>query len=371
MPNAQGLYRAIGLMSGTSMDGVDVALIETDGEFVVKRGPFLSFPYSFADRALLRQALDDARAITERSQRPSAVAEAELLVDARHAEALGAFFAEHRIDRNSVDVVGFHGQTVLHRPEDRLTVQVGNGAALAKATHIPVVYDLRAADVAAGGEGAPLAPAYHCALAGSAAVFPPVAVINIGGVSNVTIIGNRGDDPIAFDTGPGNALIDDLMSQRTGQPFDRDGEAAAAGEVRQDVLSELLDHSYFQRPWPKSLDRNAFSGNAVAGLATDDAAATLTAFTAQSIALALGRLEERPRLAVICGGGAKNKTLMNELRRMPCEIKAADQLGWSSEAMEGEAFAYLAVRSLKGLAISWPTTTGVKEAMTGGVRAEP
>jgi anhydro-N-acetylmuramic acid kinase len=365
------LTRAIGFMSGTSMDGVDVAMIETDGEFVVRRGPFLSFDYSFADRSLLRQALDDARAITERHQRPGAVAEAETMIDARHAEALGEFLARHNIARDSIDVIGFHGQTVLHRPDDRLTVQIGNGEALARAVHSPVVYDMRAADVAAGGQGAPLAPAYHRALVGSADVFGPVAVVNIGGVANMTLVGNRKDDPIAFDTGPGNALIDDLMQERKGMPCDADGATAAAGTPDQAILGELLSHPYFTKPWPKSLDRNDFSREAVAGLATEDAAATLTAFSAMTIALAIGRMEEKPSLAVICGGGARNPTLLAELRRMPCQVRTADEMGWSSDAMEAEAFAYLAVRSLKGLPLSWPSTTGVKEPLSGGVLARP
>lgn len=371
MTEASTLTRAVGLMSGTSMDGVDVAMIETDGEFAVRRGPFLFFEYSFADRALLREALEAGKSITEREQRPGVVADAETMIDVRHAEALGEFFASNKIARESIEVIGFHGQTVLHRPEQKLTVQIGNGEALAKAVHIPVVYDMRAADVAAGGQGAPLAPAYHRALAGSADVFGSVAVINIGGVANMTLVGNRNEDPIAFDTGPGNALIDDLMQERTDTPCDLGGKAAAAGTIDQAILGELLTHPYFTKPWPKSLDRNDFSRAAVAGLATDDAAATLTAFTAMSIALAIGRMEEKPSLAVICGGGAKNPTLMDELRRMPCEIKSADDMGWSSEAMEAEAFAYLAVRARKGLALSWPTTTGVKVAMSGGVLVGP
>jgi anhydro-N-acetylmuramic acid kinase len=369
MPGSGNPVRAIGFMSGTSMDGVDVAMIETDGEFAVQRGQFLAFEYSFADRALLRNALEAAKAITVRSQRPGIVADAQTMIDARHAEALGEFLRTHHIARSSIDIIGFHGQTVLHRPEQKLTVQIGDGVALAKAVHIPVVYDMRAADVAAGGQGAPLAPAYHRALVGSAEVFGPVAVINIGGVANMTLVGNRNDDPIAFDTGPGNALIDDLMHERSGAPCDRDGKAAAAGTADQAILGQLLSHPYFARAWPKSLDRNDFSREAVAGLSTQDAAATLTAFTAMSIALSIGRMEEKPSLAVICGGGANNKTLMEELRRMPCQIKTADEMGWSSEAMEAEAFAYLAVRAQKGLPLSWPTTTGVKAAMSGGVLA--
>lgn len=365
------LTRAIGLMSGTSMDGIDVAMIETDGEFAVRRGPFSTLDYSFADRALLRQALEDATAITERDQRPGAVADAEVMIDARHAEALGHFLNDHSIDRQSVDVIGFHGQTVLHRPQDKLTVQIGDGQALANAVHMPVVFDMRAADVDAGGQGAPLASAYHRALVGSAEVFGPVAVINVGGVSNVTLVANRTEEPIAFDTGPGNALLDDLMSERIDEPFDRDGISAAAGTADQVVLGELLQHPYFNKPFPKSLDRNDFSREPVAGLSTEDAAATLTSFTAMSIALGLGRLDQKPALAVICGGGTSNPTLMDELRGMPCDVKTASEMGWSSEAMEAEAFAYLAVRSRLGLPLTWPSTTGVPKPLTGGVLAKP
>ncbi len=371
MSDSGVLTRAIGFMSGTSMDGVDVAMIDTDGEYFVRRGPFLSFEYSFADRALLRDALEAAKAMTDRRHRPEAVLEAETMIDARHAEALGEFLKVHRISRDEIDLIGFHGQTVLHRPEQQLTVQIGDGAALARAVHIPVVYDMRAADVAAGGQGAPLAPAYHHALAASAEVFGPVAVVNVGGIANLTLAKSRNDDPIAFDTGPGNALLDDLMHARTGEPFDRDGKAALAGMPDRNILGKLLGHPYFGKAWPKSLDRLDFTGEAVAGLSTEDAAATLTAFTALSIALGIGRLEEKPALAVICGGGAKNPALMDELRRMPCDIKTADEMGWSSEAMEAEAFAYLAVRSKKGLPITWPTTTGIGKPLTGGVLAPP
>lgn len=363
--------RAIGMMSGTSMDGVDVALVETDGEREARQGPFLSFEYSFSDRILLRDALEEAKGITERDQRPGAVAEAETMIDARHAEALGKFLADNKIDGSSIDVVGFHGQTVLHRPEERLTVQIGNGAALAKAVHIPVIYDLRAADVAAGGQGAPLVPAWHHALVNSAELFGPVAVINIGGVANMTIVASPAAEPLACDTGPGNALVDDLMLERTGEPMDRDGECAAKGTADRAILAQMLGHPFFQLPPPKSLDRNDFTWEAVAGLSTEDAAATLTSFTAMSIALALGRLEEKPRMAIICGGGARNPVMLEELRNMPCDIRTADEMGWSAEAMEAQAFAYLAVRSLKGLPITWPGTTGVGQPMTGGVLARP
>ncbi len=359
--------KAIGMMSGTSMDGVDIALLETDGEARVKRGPSASYAYSPEDRALLRQALSDAAGMKDRSARPGALAAAEAMITQRHAESVRAFLAAHAIEPSAIDVLGFHGQTVLHRPQDRLTVQIGDGAALARITGIRTVFDLRAADVAAGGQGAPLVPVYHRALVAASGLEGPVALVNIGGVANVTYVASGAAAPVAFDTGPGNALIDDLMLERTGVAVDRDGATAARGQAHEAILSTMLAHPYFARPYPKSLDRNDFSRTAVAELSTEDAAATLTAFTARSIGLALDALPQRPRMLIVCGGGARNPTLMQALRNVCEDVRTADDFGWSADAMEAEAFAYLAVRSLKGLPITFPGTTGVASAMTGGV----
>ncbi|WP_026607423.1 anhydro-N-acetylmuramic acid kinase [Methylocapsa acidiphila] len=363
--------RAIGLMSGTSMDGVDVAYIETDGEEAIALHAAGSFPYAPEDRALLRGALADALALEDRRARPGALAQAEAMVTSRHAEAVEEFLADQRIARDSIDLVGFHGQTVLHRPERRLTAQIGDGAALAERLKLKVAYDFRAADVARGGQGAPLAPVFHRALAAASGFSEPVAVVNIGGVSNVSLVA-PGAEPAAFDSGPGNALLDDLMLERTGAALDRDGATAARGKIDEAILAALLANAYFALPPPKSLDRNDFSRAPVAGLGLEDAAATLTAFTAAGIARAFELLPARPTRAVICGGGARNPTLMRELsRRLPCPVTDADSVGWSVEFMEAQAFAYLAVRSLKNLPITFPLTTGVSGPLTGGVLAEP
>jgi len=234
-------YRAIGLMSGTSMDGVDVALVETDGESQLSFGPAGDFAYSDADRALLRGALAEAATLQDRAARPGVLAVAEKMVTDRHAEAVEAFLANNAIDPATISVVGFHGQTVLHRPKDRLSVQLGDGAALAERLSIDVVHDFRAADLAAGGEGAPIVPVFHRALVAAAGFKGPVALLNIGGVANVTYI-EEGLEPIACDTGPGNALIDDLMLQRTGAPIDRHGRTAARGRVNEAALLRLLSH---------------------------------------------------------------------------------------------------------------------------------
>jgi anhydro-N-acetylmuramic acid kinase len=358
--------RAIGLMSGTSMDGVDVALVDTDGGRNVVMGPHASYPYSDDDRILLRAALADAVELDDRHARTSALDRAETMVTERHASAVEAFLAAQAIAASSIDLVGFHGQTVVHRPERRLTVQIGDGQALANRLGIRVAYDFRAEDVAGGGQGAPLVPVYHRALVDRDSLDGPVVLVNIGGVANITYVAS-GADPIACDTGPGNALLDDLMLERTGVPFDRDGQTAATGRVDDAVLAQLLDHPYFALPAPKSLDRNAFSLAPVEALSTEDAAATLVAFTAATIAGAIAAMPATPRSAVVCGGGGRNPTLMRELaHRLPCRLDTADVLGWSVDAMEAQAFAYLAVRRTMDLPITFPGTTGVAAPLAGG-----
>jgi anhydro-N-acetylmuramic acid kinase len=355
-------------MSGTSMDGIDVAMIETDGESVTKRGYAATYPYSEAFRAQLGAGLADAAAITRRDERPGRLRLLEQYLTELHAEAVAHYLQDHRIAPESVGVIGFHGQTVLHRPETQLTVQLGDGAMLARATGTDVVFDLRAADVAAGGQGAPLAPVYHRALVGK--LPGPVAVVNIGGVSNVTWIGDDGR-LIAFDTGPGNALIDDWMQARAGKAFDAAGACASHGRIDEAVLASLLAHPYFAAPPPKSLDRNAFSLEALASLAIEDGAATLTAFTAAAIAKARFDVPEPPRTWIIAGGGRRNKTLMSLLaERIEGAVVPAEALTLDGDAIEAEAWAYLAVRSLKGLPITYPGTTGVAQPLTGGVLAK-
>lgn len=366
---------AIGTMSGTSLDGVDVACIETDGERALALGPSHTRPYSPAERDLLRRALAEAVVLTDRAARPGILAEAEALVTRAHHEAIEDFLTRHAIDRAGIAVVGFHGQTVLHRPEARLTIQIGNGEGLACALGLPVVFDLRAADVAAGGQGAPLVPAWHRALALSRVDLPrPLVMANIGGVANVTFLDGEAE-PIAFDTGPGNALLDDLMLEREGAPFDRDGTTAAAGQPNPAALAVLMAHPFLTLPPPKSLDRNDFSRAVVAPLATPDAAATLTAFTARSLAAAADHLPSRPRLWVVTGGGARNPTLLAHLAAAVAEgggaVTTADALGWSADAMEAQAFAFLAVRSLRGLPLTFPGTTGCPAPTRGGVLAQP
>ena len=363
--------RCIGLMSGTSMDGVDIALIDTDGDRTVAFGPTGFAPYSDEDRVLLRAALAEAAGLEGRGALPGAVLRAEAMVTERHAEAVERFLADNDLTSADVDLVGFHGQTVLHRPKQRLTIQIGDGCALAKRLGIAVVYDFRAAAVAAGGEGAPIVPVFHRALVETSGMPGPLALLNIGGVANVTWV-DDGLDPIACDTGPGNALLDDLMLARTGQPMDRHGHTAARGRVDEVALAALLDDPYFTLPPPKSLDRNAFSSKAVGHLALEDAAATLTAFTAASVDRLLALLPRAPKSLIVCGGGARNPILVRELvNRLPCKVTTADMCGWSADSMEAQAFAYLAARSALGLPFTFPTTTGAPTALSGGVLAKP
>ena len=367
------IFRAIGAMTGTSMDGVDLALLETDGRQVLEFGPTASFPFSDEERALLRAAMDAARFLGRRDERPGPLKDAEDLITRRHVEAIGDFLAREHINPESVDVIGFHGQTVLHRPERGMTVQIGDGPALARAIGIDVVHDLRAADMAAGGQGAPLVPVYHRALAEASGAVLPLLFVNIGGVANFTYVA-QGRDPIACDAGPGNALLDDLMFSRTGAAMDTDGACALSGDVDEGALAALMSHCYFSQKPPKSLDRNAFSSKPVSGLSTPDAAATLAAFTASGILAHLKFLPEAPRMIILSGGGARNPAIVQALARRAPEpgqlaVRRAEDFGWDSQAIEAQAFAFLAVRSAKGLPLTFPTTTGVSEAISGGALA--
>ena len=368
-----GVVKAIGLMSGTSLDGVDVALIETDGETISAFGPTGYRPYSDAEQTLLRAALQEGATLSDRWARPGVLTEAEAFVTRVHAETVEDFLRTEHIDKSDVTIVGFHGQTVLHKPAARLTVQIGDGAALARRLGIAVAYDFRAADVAAGGQGAPLMPVFHQALARDLDRPHPIAVLNVGGVANVTFV--DGGDPVACDTGPGNALIDDFMRARTGAPLDRDGDQAAKGKADEGFVARVLANRFFDLPCPKSLDRNAFAfaNIGLPDFSVVDGAATLSALTAASVARIVRLLPEPPKAWIVAGGGARNPTLMRMLaeRLKPATVETADAAGWSSQSIEAQAFAYLAVCTLNGLPITFPQTTGVAQPMPGGVVARP
>jgi anhydro-N-acetylmuramic acid kinase len=355
---------AIGLMSGTSLDGVDAALVETDGEGHVRPVAFRGEPYSDAARAQLAEATAAALTYDRPRQSPVIVAAGDLIVRT-HAFAVAKLLRQAGVQAGDVDVIGFHGQTVAHRPDRGWTWQVGDGAALARACGVRVVGDFRAADVAAGGQGAPLLPVYHAALC--AGLELPVAVLNLGGVGNVSFVGREGT-LAAFDTGPANGLVDSWVEAETGARFDEGGALAAQGRVDEAVLTAMLDHPYFDLPWPKSLDRNDFTIQPARGLSAADGAATLTAFTAAGVAEALDRLPERPRRLVVAGGGRLNPTMLRMIaERTGIAPEPSDALGWNGDAMEAEGFAYMAVRVLRGLPLSFPGTTGVPAPMTGGV----
>ena len=367
-----GPVSAIGLMSGTSLDGIDVALVETDGESIGGLGATAYRPYGTSEREGLRRALADAAGLMERQARPAALAQAERIVTQAHAEAVEAFLAAHRIDPASIALVGFHGQTVLHRPERSLTIQLGDGHALAARLRIPVVFDFRAADMAAGGQGAPLVPAFHRALARTLDRPQPVAILNIGGIANVTYL-DGADPPVACDAGPGNASLDDFMLARTGEACDRDGRRAASGRADDDLIARVLAGAFFAAAPPKSLDRNDFAGLDLSQLSIEDGAATLTALIAAGIARVVPHLPREPRSWIVAGGGARNPTLMRMLaaRLAPATVEPADAVGWSVDALEAQAFAFLAVRAHKGLPLTFPTTTGVARPVQGGVLALP
>jgi len=357
------LYTAIGLMSGTSLDGIDAALIKTDGQGVVEFGPSLTIAYDEAFATELRNCLGT----TQRN------ADVERTLTVLHVEAVEALLHKANLSALDIDLVGFHGHTVHHDPKAGLTVQFGDGALLAQKLGISVVCDLRTQDVFAGGEGAPLVPIFHAALVHSQTkIAPPTAVLNIGGVANVTWVGIEDGDLLAFDTGPGNAPLNDWVLRYTGQDMDRGGEIAASGVVNLEVLNTLMDKAYFDQKPPKSLDRQDFQGSKCEGLSLQDGAATLTAFIAQSVAKAQAYFPAPVSNWIITGGGRLNPVLMENLQDvLDGDVLSADDLGWDGDALEAQAFAYLAVRSKRGLPITFPTTTGVKEPLTGGTLHSP
>lgn len=357
--------RALGLMSGTSMDGVDAAVVDTDGVEIAAFGPTAFRPYADEERALLRSTLG-------RWQDDDGLADVESLVRGVHAAAAVGF--------EDVDIVGFHGQTLAHDPRGRGTHQVGRGDWLARDTERVVVWDFRTADVASGGEGAPLVPFFHFALARRIGAEAPVAFLNVGGVGNVTWVDPRAAAPetpgalVAFDTGPGNALIDDFLAQRLGCDYDANGAVAAAGQVREGALAGLSAHPYLQRTPPKSLDRNDFHSflERVAPLSTEDGAATLAALTAACVAEAARHFPEPVSRWLVCGGGRKNRTLMAMLAaRSNARVEPVEAVGLDGDMLEAQAFAYLAVRVLRGLPTSAPGTTGVRLPVSGGRVSRP
>ncbi|MEK9969137.1 MAG: anhydro-N-acetylmuramic acid kinase [Ferrovibrio sp.] len=359
----------IGLMSGTSMDGIDAALLRTDGEVVAAFGPALTIPYDPALRDRIRACLNTG-ANKHSGGHPLALSRD---LSMAHADAVQALLDKAGMAASDIAWIGFHGHTLLHRPREGRTWQVGDGKLLAVLTGINVVNDFRSADVAMGGQGAPLVPLYHAALARHAGLKSPLLVLNLGGVGNVTYIGSENEgDLIAFDTGPGNALIDDWMLAQAGHAHDENGVTAAKGLVNAERLARLLDHAYFAAKPPKSLDRNDFSAKAVDGLSLEDGAATLAAFTAASVARGLSHLPQRPVRCFVCGGGRHNATLMALLtQHLNMPVESVEVVGWNGDHLEAEAFAFLAARAVRGLPLSLPGTTGVRRPVSGGRMYRP
>lgn len=352
----------IGLMSGTSLDGVDAALIKTDGTEVREIGAHITLPFDEELYHTLHEAVHMRGDLMK--------AERELTLF--HAKAVQELLKTAGKSHKDIQLIGFHGQTVTHRPKEGITWQMGNGALLAAETRIDVICDFRRRDVAAGGQGAPLVPLYHAALAKKLPL--PLAVVNIGGVGNVTWVGKSEEmsedimayDILAFDTGPGNAMLNDWVRKHTGAAYDKDGELARKGRAYENIIEEWLDHPYFKATPPKSLDRNDFNITQVNNLNTEDGAATLTAFTAQSVAKAVKFFPAPPKRWLVSGGGRHNATMMDELAKLLPNVEPVEAVGWDGDALEAQAFGFLAARSFYGMPLSLPTTTGASHAVTGG-----
>ena len=367
--------RVLGFMTGTSLDAVDMAVLETDGETIQAFGPAGERKLSDQARDLLLEATAAALAWPRGAAQPAIFGHAADAVAREHLSAAEGFLASNGLSWADIELIGFHGQTVLHeRPIEGIpgrTVQLGDAGWLARQAETPVAFDFRSADVAAGGQGAPLTPIYHLARLRASGLTPPVAVLNIGGVANVTHWLDT-DRFLAFDTGPGNGMIDLLVQARTDRRFDEGGSFARTGHVDADVLQSLLAHPYFRAPPPKSLDRHDFPLSVVGNLSLEDAAATLVAFMAEAVRVAFEGFETAPREVLVAGGGRHNPEIMRALAvRLPMPVRACEHHGWRGDAIEAEAFAFLAARTLRGLPITFPTTTGVDKPLTGGRIVRP
>ncbi len=367
---------AVGLMTGTVLDGnIDVALLKTDGETIDTFGAYTLAPYSTETRRLLEETLRQARRWNFEGPEPEIFRQAEEALTRSQAEAVRQLVQQAGLAMGEIGIVGFHGQTVLHRApaNGRLgaTRQLGDGHLMAKILGTRVAFDFRSADVRAGGQGAPLAAIYHAALLRGIDRTGDTAILNLGGVGNITWW-DGADLLVAFDTGPANAPLNDFVKSHGLGEMDRDGALAATGRVDEERLARLLEHSYLNAPYPKSLDRFDFTSAMADGLSPADGAATLSAFTASAVGKALDLLPHRPKRLIVSGGGRHNPTIMGMLKeRAKVEAVSADHFGWRGDAVEAECFAFLAVRVLSGLPISFPTTTGVAEPLTGGRLAAP
>ncbi len=352
------IHSVIGLMSGTSLDGIDAALIRTDGENHIERQGFVTIPYESRLQDMIRRCLG------KKEDADGFIARTEIEITRAHAAAVDWLLGKAWLSPADIDLIGFHGQTIAHDPESLFTWQIGNGSMLARLTGIDVVNDFRSADVAAGGQGAPLIPLYHRALAHD--LEKPLAILNIGGVANVTYLGPKGE-VLAFDTGPGNALLNDWMMKHLNREYDESGLLSRQGRVNGNILGDWLAHPYFERPPPKSLDRDAWGTDHISGSTAADGAATLSAFTVSAVKKALDHLPQAPKRWLVTGGGRHNLVFMEGLQKALCvPVISVEDVGWNGDALEAEGFGWLAVRSLKGLPLSLPSTTGVSAPQTGG-----
>lgn len=362
-------------MTGTVLDGnIDVALLKSDGEHIDSFGPCSLEPYREGIVDLLKETLHTALDWQFRGPEPAIFAEAEQRVTEEQSNAVVNVLQRNGLTSDDISIVGFHGQSVLHKGAQPgipgRTRQLGNGQQMAAQLGIPVAWDFRSSDVARGGQGTPLAPAYHQALLKLAyseqRLKNQCAILNLGGVANISWWDGK-DHLVAFDTGPANAPINDWIAQHTSERMDANGRYAAAGLLNTTRLSALLKHPYLFHPYPKSLDRFDFSSAMAQGLNLQDGARLLTAFAGPAVGLALDLLPSRPELLVLCGGGRHNPALVNAIETMAgVSTIDADAIGWRGDAIEAECFAFLAERVVRGLPLSFPSTTGVKSPCVGG-----
>lgn len=358
---------ALGLMSGTSMDGIDLAILKTDGENIVETVAAMAVTYQQYQRERLGEIMKEAKNIKQRDDRPHSIKQGEVEITQWHCEAIEKFMEKQKVE---VDVIGFHGQTVLHRPQESLTVQLGLGEVMAKRFNTDVIYDFRAKDMEMGGQGAPMACVYHRALCKNRDVELPAVIVNVGGIANATYI-DENDELIAFDCGPGNCLIDQWMQRHTDKKFDDKGKEAKKGKIVMAVVEKILENSFFSSPPPKSADRTDFAPLLNEEISLADGARSLTYVTAMGIVNAQSHFPKNVKTWIVSGGGRHNEVLMADIKELvktnDAKIVKTEEMKIDGDMMEAEAFAYLAVRAQMGMPLSYPTTTGCRKPTSGGV----
>ncbi|MFL2891049.1 MAG: anhydro-N-acetylmuramic acid kinase [Candidatus Pelagibacterales bacterium] len=356
------IFYAIGAMSGTSADGIDISLIRTDGLNYFRQIESTSISF---DSFLKKEILSFSREFQNKKNHFKLLAIEEMITE-KYIFAIKKILAKSNFKSSRISVLGLHGQTVFHDPKNKISLQLINASKIAKYFNIRTISDFRENDISKGGEGAPLVPVFHKLLMKYLNVSLPSIFINIGGISNITYLSKK-NELIAFDSGPGMCLLDDYVELNSNKKYDEDGKYSSRGKINNKILKKVMCDKYFKLKYPKSIDRNYFTLIDFKNLDFCDACATISMFTVKSIISGINKINKKYESIYIMGGGSKNLFIQKELSKIiQKDVKSINTKGIKDLYIESQAFAYLAVRSISNLPISYPKTTGVKKPIAGG-----